>query len=382
MMMRRPILSKVLPLVLLMISGCSGWRVGEISVHPECDWLMNGRDASRTWNAPGPVPPPLKLLWKYDASAATGSPVVADSILFTGTYRGELHAVTVAGGERIGRLSLEGPLHGTPLLDGSMLIAALASGENTLLAIDVPTGDVVWNKKLGPIETSPVCHDRRLYVAAEDGTVYCLDKENGEELWKYSLPDKKQGSRIRSSPATNGRVLVFGCDDGTFVALDANSGTLRWEVQTKASIFGSPAISKDRVIVGSTDGVLYALNTGDGSICWKSDFGGTIYSSPAVTESTVVIGAANGRIRALSVTSGVQLWEYRAASVVSVAAVISNGVAYVGTLDRYLYAFDIHNGNILWKTRVEGRIRRPPVIWGGFVFVPVEDKFIYAFTSE
>jgi outer membrane protein assembly factor BamB len=376
------ILPKVFLLTWLVFFGCSGWKIQKFSVRPDRDWLMSGRDAMRTSNAPEAVRPPLKFLWKYDASAATGSPVVADGIVFVGTYRGELHAISIARGERIGRISLEGPVHGTPVLDNSMIFVALSSGENTLVAIDVLSGDIVWKNKLGPIETSPVQYGRYLFVTTVEGLVYCVEKTTGEELWKFSIQNSKKVKNIHSSPATDGTVLVFGCDDGMFIALDAKTGELRWKVQTKASIFGSPAIGADRVIIGSTDHRVYALNISDGSICWESDFNGVLYSSPAISDSTVVIGAANGNIRALSLRTGATLWEYHASSVVSVPVVLCKDVALCGTLDRFLYAFDIRSGEILWNTKVEGRIKNPPVSWKNMVFVPVEDKYIYAYISQ
>jgi outer membrane protein assembly factor BamB len=376
------ILSKVFLLTCLVFFGCSGWKVQKYSIHTDRDWLMSGRNAMRTSNTPEVVRLPLKFLWKYDALAATGSPVVADSIVFVGTYRGELHAITTADGREIGRISLEGPVHGTPVLDTSMIFVALSSGENTLLAVDVFSGTIVWKNALGPIETSPVLYGRYLFVTTVEGLVYCVEKTTGKELWKYALPDSKKGRNIHSSPATDGTVLVFGCDNGMFIALDAKTGKLRWKVQTKASIFGSPAIGANRVIVGSTDHTVYALNISDGSICWESDFNGVLYSSPAISDSTVVIGAANGNIRALSLHTGATLWEYRASSVVSVSVVLCKDVALCGTLDRWLYAFDIRSGEILWKTKVEGRIRRSPVSWKNMVFVPVEDRYIYAYISQ
>ncbi|MGD0339251.1 MAG: PQQ-binding-like beta-propeller repeat protein [Bacteroidota bacterium] len=368
--------------MLLMFFGCSGWNIQQFNLMQEKGWTMNGHDARRSWNAGRSVQPPLKLLWSYDASSATGSPVAANSILFVGTYRGELHAISINDGERIGRISLEGVIHGTPVLDNSIIYIALASGENTFQAVDVTNGDMVWGKKLGPIETSPIQHNLYLYVTTMDGHVYCLEKTTGKEIWKYSIPNLKGQKNIHSSPATDGNVLVFGCDDGVFYALDARTGNLRWKVQTGKSILGSPAISADRVIIGSTDHVLYALNIADGSVCWKSDFGGILYSSPAIAESTVVIGAANGCIRALSVITGNRVWEYRASSVVSAPGVVCGNIVYIGTLDHILYAFNIQSGKVFWSDTLEGRIKNPPISWNGMIFVPVEDKYIYAYVSN
>ncbi len=362
--------------------GCGGWNIQKLNVQPENDWAMNGRDARRTWNAAKTVRPPLKFLWSYDASAATGSPAVADSILFVGTYKGELHAINVASGRRIGQISFEGAIFGTPVLDCSMIYVALASGEDTFQAVDVLSGNIVWKKKLGPIETSPIQYDLHLYVTTIDGHMYCLDKATGEEVWKYSIPGLKGPKNIHSSPATDGNVIVFGCDDGTFYALDIRTGNLRWKARTGGSIFSSPAISAGRVIIGSMDHMLYAFNVADGSLCWKSDFGGILYSSPAIAESTVVIGATNGCIRALSLTTGDILWEYRTSSVVSAPGVVCGDVVYIGTLDHLLYAFEIQSGKVLWTGTVEGRIKNPPVSCNGIIFVPVEGNCIYAYTSE
>lgn len=366
----------------LIFFGCGGWNVHTLNLKPDGDWTMNGRDAFRSWNTTGSLHPPLKLLWTYDASAATGSPAAADNVLFVGTYRGELHAISIANGDRIGRIYLEGAVHATPVLDSAVIYVACASGEETFQAVDIKSGEALWKRKLGAVETSPILNKTFLYVTTMDGSVYCLAKATGEELWKYSIPKSKRHTQIHSSPATDGNILVFGDDDGLVYALDAVKGSLLWKVRTKGSIFGSPAIASNRVVIGSMDHYLYAFTTGDGSLCWKSDFGGALYSPPAIAENTVVVGAANGLVRGLSLITGELIWEYPTTSVISAPGVICSGIVYLGTLDRVLYAFDLRNGKVLWRSSVEGRIKSPPIVWNDILFVPVEDKYIDAYISE
>ena len=74
-----------------------------------------------------------------------------------------------------------------------------------------PTTDhVVWIYKdtKGEILSSPAVEGGRVYIGSDDGKVYCLDADNGENIWTFQT-----GGGVWSSPAVaDGRVYVGSRD--------------------------------------------------------------------------------------------------------------------------------------------------------------------------
>jgi len=72
------------------------------------------------------------------------------------------------------------------VVGGTMFIA---SAENdSLLAIDAATGDRKWRFFAGgPIRLAPVAEGGRLYFGSDDGFLYCLAAETGQQVWKLNL---------------------------------------------------------------------------------------------------------------------------------------------------------------------------------------------------
>lgn len=117
----------------------------------------------------------------------------------------------------------------TPLLTDQEIIFGTA--QKGLVALDhetleekwvCPVGDALvytspYTRKVSAtIETSPILVGKTVYVAASDGNVYGINKEDGKIVWKHST-----GAPIFSSVAVSGNTLVvsdFGGNIYTFCA--------------------------------------------------------------------------------------------------------------------------------------------------------------------
>jgi len=53
-----------------------------------------------------------------------------------------------------------------------------------------------------------------VYFGSDDGYLYSVDAETGQEKWKF-----KTGNCVSSSPAVSGGVVYFGSDDGYLYAI-------------------------------------------------------------------------------------------------------------------------------------------------------------------
>lgn len=365
--------------ILASFSGCAGIRIARPLRAAPYDWLTYGGATSRVNQSGSAVAPPLEEVWEYNAMGGIhGTPLVRDSVVLVVTLHGEIQAVNLSNGERIGYMVLESAVEGTPVWDGLYAYVASALGTETLACIGLRNAERRWVGQYGPIETSPLLFGELLYVTTLNGILYCLNKSDGTELWRFEVGEKEKRKPIRSSPASDGAVIVFGSDDGFIYAVERTSGTLRWKHQTGASVFATPIVTRELCIVGSLDGSVYAIQVSSGKLSWKYDTGSKIYGAAAASDTMVYVGSADGRLHALRIDSGERVWSFSARSVISSAPLVAGDILYVGSLDRTLYALRRQTGEKLWQYEAPGRIKVSPVIWGDLLLLTSEDRLLIA----
>jgi outer membrane protein assembly factor BamB len=124
---------------------------------------------------------------------------------------------------------------------------------DSVSAIDTETGTVKWTFYTdGPVRFAPVAWRGRVFVASDDGCLYCLDAAVGKFLWKFrAVPSNRKvignGRLISVWPIRGGPVLAderiylaagIWPFEGIFVyALDAKTGRVIWRNDRSGSLF-------------------------------------------------------------------------------------------------------------------------------------------------
>jgi outer membrane protein assembly factor BamB len=370
--------------LLILVAGCAGLRVGRVLIPRPDDWSTFGRTPLRTSTTEVRIEPPLVQVWEYDLAAGTanGAPVIADSIVMVGTMRGELHAVRLADGKRIGWVSLGDAIHGTPVISGSTIIVPLANSRESVVAFNLAEGKPQWKQTCGNVETSLLLTDRNLYGGTTEGSLFCLDPQTGTTRWVFSLPNNSARKGIRSSPTAWRSLVVFGADDGCLYALDASTGKEQWKHTGEAPIVATPVADSTLLVVGTTTGKILALDPLTGNQRWRKDVGGPVYGHALLTMSLVVVVTTSGVIAGLSAQTGEQQWTTEVGGPILAGPSGAGGVAFVGTLRRELLALSLIDGKILWRGTTEGRIKTSPVISSGLVIITTDDRSMVAFRGE
>lgn len=366
-----------------LLAGCSVLKLPETFRARETDWRMWGGTSQRT-NTAQELLPPLKLLWEYDASAgfSTQSIIAADSVVFIANLQGEVHAVNVGTGKRIGSIDFGSAIVGAPVVDGHFLYTALAQEEESLISYNLYTGRIEWRASVGATETSPLVIENNLIVVTLEGKIHCLKKYSGDILWTYTLPNTRHVKLVHSSPAANSSAIVVGCDDGAVYCVKADSGTLLWKFQTNGSIMSPLTSDGQTVYVASLDSTLYALEMESGKELWRSNLGGKIFGAIAVSQGKVYVGTAHRIVSCLDAANGKKLWSFTANGPISGGPLVSGSIIYVGSLDKTLYALDALTGTQLWNYATASRIRTVPIIHQNILIIPIEDRTVLAFTSQ
>jgi len=135
--------------------------------------------------------------WSMTSGAMEATPIVHDGVLFIQNYGDNVEALNAETGDLLWRYDHVPPPAGmrgfkkTMAIHGERLF--LATADHALIALDIKTGKVVWEKKVageGMFTGGPMFADGVLMV----GTTACVtsrcfisghDPETGNELWRF-----------------------------------------------------------------------------------------------------------------------------------------------------------------------------------------------------
>jgi len=128
-----------------------------------------------------------------------------------------------------------------------------SSSDHKVYALDLATGEERWHFFTeGPVRFAPAVSGDRLFVASDDGCVYCLATNTGKLIWKF-----RTGPRDERLIGNEQMISRWPARAGVLVEGDT--------VYVTAGMW-------------SCDGVyVYALCAKDGSVIWKNDACGNIY---------------------------------------------------------------------------------------------------------
>jgi hypothetical protein len=165
--------------------------------------------------------------------------------------------------------------------------------EQKVLALDANSGETVWEHRYGwPYDpggmypgprATPTYSEGKLYIAAPDGSIECLDAADGREIWAVNVVEKFKGRGTdfgyASSPLVEeGKVILpVGGEFASVVALDAASGATVWKSGSAAASYCSALpITFDgrRQIVVFLQNELAGLDFETGILLW-----GRLYST-------------------------------------------------------------------------------------------------------
>ena len=191
------------------------------------DWPQFRADAARSGYTAESLPADLHLSWVYRPSHAPEPAWTGDDTRMPFDYANA--AVTTRGFVLFG-----------------------SSTDDKVYALDGATGEPRWEFFTeSPVRFAPAVWKDRVFVAGDDGWLYCLALQTGKLIWKRS------GGPAVDTLLGNGRIIS------------------RWPAR------GAPVVLEDKVYFAAgiwpTEGIfLYALDASDGSILWLNDSSGSL----------------------------------------------------------------------------------------------------------
>ena len=237
----------------------------------------------------------------------------------------------------------------------------------------VPAGRVQWIHSVGPLSKStPTVSNGMVYIGTQENTIYALSVTSGQVIWSTQLGHYTDftaavQSGIVPSPVVSDGLIYANSQDNFLYALDARTGTTLWSFEVPSGDMAAPAVANGMVYIGSEVGVLYALDAHSGRQRWFYQTLDFLDVPPAVANGLVYVDGAGDALYALDAISGRKQW----VGTGRYTPTVVNGLAYVTTSDGELNAYDAPSGRELWyffSTHCCG-FTSPPLVVGQRIYI-------------
>ena len=243
------------------------------------------------------------ILWQRKFKAPLrGSPTVADGKVFAIAADNRLFALNEADGEEIwNHVGLAESIffvgNTAAAVGGDAVVVAYSSGE--LFALGIENGFELWRNDLSPsgfhadpsklffdVVAPPVIHDKTVYVATRAADTIAIDLATGDEQWRLPLESAEL-------PWVAGNAVFLLALDGELLCLDKENGDFLWRITLpprggegeEYEPWHGPLLMDSKLLVVNADGLGQFRDPANGSQIGENfDLGEGLIAAPIVTD--------------------------------------------------------------------------------------------------
>ncbi len=197
---------------------------------------------------------------------------------------------------------------------------------------------LVWTFSTGgSVVARPVIADGRVYVGSRDYNLYCINAEDGTEVWRF---------------AADGPILagaVVGDEGLVFFNSHTDDG---WE----------------------SSQTLFCLNAASGTEDWSEGLAGVLTTGPASHAGDVIADGFHYPSRSQSLyrfasADGSEQWRHQSDAFVT-GAVVGGGMVYLAEFNggNFVTCLDADDGSVIWQSPATNYIHEKPELHGDFVY--------------
>jgi outer membrane protein assembly factor BamB len=362
------------------------------------EWPMFQHDPQHTGFSPSKMPQSLKEVWTKErptvSSGLLADFVISEGNLFVARYN-SLSALDINTGSVLWNLEWQS----SPSFPAVKNNRIYVSERFKIVCIDADRGEMLWEHIVNLLEfhSSPIVIDNFVIVGSGEPIdniewnpeniealerarkvahrVLCLHAETGEIVWEFYANDI-----VDSSPGyVDGRVCIT--ISKYIYCLDVQTGGIIWEKKTEWTNFSSLSLGGDKIFVGTSNGMMcLELETGD--TVWKFDCGEKIFRTPAVAYDKVFVGTPGGVFYCVDARNGELAWKRETGGAIYSEAVVADKKVAFGTGDGILYIVDVKSGKMCESLHLDNSPITTFALSGGNLFVGQENGRIYCFEGS
>lgn len=242
----------------------AGDRVYVVSIDNQLN-ALDARTGDVLWHHNG-IAESATLMGASNPAASNDSIVVAYS-------SGEIFSLRAENGRaswdygltmptQVGALPAIADIRGLPVVDRGRVYAISHSGR--MVAIDLRTGDRVWENDVGGINT-PVVSGDTLFVLSNEGQLLAVTRESGRIMWSQELQhledpeDHDSDPVFWTGPVLGGGKLWLTNSLGQLVSYSTSDGSEGKTIDIDTASYIPPVIADGVMYVVTDNGYLVAL---------------------------------------------------------------------------------------------------------------------------
>jgi outer membrane protein assembly factor BamB len=274
------------------------------------------------------------------------------------------------------------------------------------------TNNVLWKAAVPGIgHASPCIVGERIFLASADEPtetqfVICLDRRNGQQLWRVDLhqgklpPKHEKNSHASATPACDGRFvfLLLANADQLWASAVSVDGKLAWQKSVggykHANGYGSSPAMFGQLLIAANDNEidpsLAALDRLDGHIVWQvkrptSDNSATPVVAKVAGRPQLLLNGANAVV-SYDPATGDEIWSVNHATEVAACTIAFDDLCVYASgnvPDKLMLGIradgqgDVTDANVLWSTHEANTYVPSPLLCGKLLFVVVDSGTAY-----
>ncbi|HUU11307.1 MAG TPA: PQQ-binding-like beta-propeller repeat protein [Phycisphaerae bacterium] len=246
----------------------------------------------------------------------------------------------------------------------------------------------LWKVKVGQGFSAVSVAGGRLYTMGNTegtDTVWCLNPDSGEVIWKHSYPCKPHDHPgPRCTPTVDGDVVYTLSNRGDLFCLEAATGKVKWEVKVPQAFGAEPpqwGFACSPLVLGKMlvldVGPTVALDKATGKEIWKSGSDKAGYGSPYAFQmggETLIATFPEFGPRVVKAADGKELGRVRwktAWGVNAVTPIVEGNTMFISSgynVGAALFEVSANGLKALWKNKNMRNHANNCVLWKGYLY--------------
>ncbi len=310
------------------------------------------------------------------------APVVGGKNIYVMDTKGKVSAYNLQNGDKLWENILTANIGGFKetksrasglAYEGNKIYAT--TGFGGVYAMNATTGEPLWRKIMeSPIRIAPTVTNKMLLVQTVDNRLFALDKNTGQEIWRFGVAHEDTVIAGGASPAYDAEenIVVAGFSNGEIVVLNATLGTPLWSQMlvsnkqarstTEINTIGSYPIVEEGVIYATSNSdMMVALDMRTGDKLWEKEIGAM--QNMLLAGDYIFVISNRNVLYAIEKYSGDAVWsldireylneEESKAAVYASSPLMLNGQILLAFSNGKILKVDSKNGQVVAKTELE-----------------------------
>jgi outer membrane protein assembly factor BamB len=235
------------------------------------------------------------------------------------------------------------------------------------------SGWVLWSRGFRQTVAGPLREiEGRLYIGTEEGMLFCLQAENGQEIWRFKAEGALRTGALVWKDRPGRSYVLCGGEEGKLFFLDER-GRLRGSLDCGAGMALPPLLEKGRLYVGTEGRMMLCLDLRRRRIKWRVRLTGRPASPAVADRRRIFLLTAQGVLMSLNKRSGEILWWRTLSSRSGYDLELADEQVMATAFSPDLASFDTRQGREAGRYRAGRDLRSNPVWLKPYLLVHVYD---------